>query len=136
ARHPGLVSRAALLSPVFQRTPDAQHAVLARANELSGGAAQLNAPLDRWVSKGGDPEIISQLQGYLWEVDQIGYATAYRAFASVNDAYELHYSEITCPVLVMTGRDDTNSRADMAEALGVVIPDARVEIIENHHHMI
>ena len=132
---PDLVTRAALLCPVFRRSPEARAAVLARAEEISVGRGGIDGPLSRWF---GDEtsRLRTKVAGWLRSVPQAGYAAAYRAFATGDAVYADRIGSITCPLLVLTAEGDANSNAAMTQALAALAPKGRAVVIAGHRHMV
>jgi pimeloyl-ACP methyl ester carboxylesterase len=132
---PDLVSRAALLCPVFRRTPEARAAVLARAEEISVGRGGIDGPLSRWF---GDEtsRLRTQVAGWLRSVPQAGYAAAYRAFATGDTVYADRIGKVACPLLVLTAEGDANSSAAMTQEMAGLAPKGRAVVIAGHRHMV
>jgi (E)-2-((N-methylformamido)methylene)succinate hydrolase len=132
---PDLVSRAAVLCPVFRRSPEARAAVLARAEEISVGRGGIDGPLSRWF---GDEtsRLRTKVAGWLRSVPQAGYAAAYRAFATGDAVYADRISSIKRPLLVLTAEGDANSSATMTHAMAAEAPEGRAVVIAGHRHMV
>lgn len=134
--HPALVSRVALLNPVFRRSAESRAAVEARAAEISRGEVDNTAPLARWFSRAAAERTArAATEGWLQAVSPEGYATAYAAFATGDDTYASRMGEINAPLLALTGSLDTNSTPDMARAIAQAAQNGTVKIIEGHRHM-
>ncbi|WP_135449852.1 MULTISPECIES: alpha/beta fold hydrolase [Tabrizicola] len=132
---PDLLTRAALLCPVFRRTPEARAAVLARAEEIAVGRGGIDGPLSRWF---GDQNgrLRTRVAGWLRSVPQAGYAAAYRAFATGDSIYADRIGLIRRPLLVLTADGDANSSAEMARQIATAAPRGRAVVIEGHRHMV
>ncbi len=137
ATEPSKLRRVALLNGVYKRTPLAREAVEARADEIFSGAFDREAPLERWFSpdeKGGDAyRLVHEL---LQQVDPGGYAAAYRAFATGDAVYSDSWPQVKAPALFLTGDDDKNSTAEMAEDMATAAPQGRAVVIRGHRHMV
>lgn len=132
---PALVTRAALLCPVFRRSPEARAAVLARAEEIAVGRGGIDGPLSRWF--GDEPSRLrTRVAGWLRSVPQAGYAAAYRAFAEGDTAYADRIAEIRQPLLVLTADGDANSSAGMTRQMADIAPQGQAVVIEGHRHMV
>lgn len=134
---PDLIKRMAMLNGVYKRTPEARAAVQARALELQNGKGDSSVPLDRWF--GDDPAfaaIAQQVKDWLSQVDLEGYATAYSAFAKGDEVYADRWSEVLCPALVLTGRDDLNSTAEMAEQMAQLAAQGKAVVLDGERHMV
>lgn len=135
--YPQRVSHALMMSGVFRRDEQAHRAVLLRARELAAGEAQLDSPLARWFGNNADETILrEQVGGWLAEVNLQGYAAAYQAFASGDRVYADRWQEIRCPVLVLTGKLDTNSSPQMAQEMAAAAPSGQAVIIDGARHMV
>jgi pimeloyl-ACP methyl ester carboxylesterase len=132
---PDLVTRAALLCPVFRRSPEARAAVLARAEEIAVGRGGIDGPLSRWF---GDEtsRLRTKVAGWLRSVPQAGYAAAYRAFATGDAVYANRIGGVRCPLLVLTAEGDANSSAAMTREMAGLALKGRAVVIEGHRHMV
>ena len=134
--YPNLVSRVALLNPVFRRSPEARAAVEARAAEISRGELDSATPLDRWFSRAASERAAREATaGWLRAVSPEGYATAYTAFATGDDTYANRIGDIQAPLLALTGSGDGNSTPAMARAIAEAAQNGTTKIIEGHRHM-
>lgn len=132
---PDLVTRAALLCPVYRRSPEARTAVLTRAEEIAVGRGGIDGPLSRWF---GDEtsRLRTKVAGWLRSVPQAGYAAAYRAFATGDTVYADRIGKITCPLLVLTAEGDANSNPEMTREMVAQARNGRAVVIEGHRHMV
>lgn len=132
---PDLVERAALLCPVFRRSPEARTAVLTRAEEISVGRGGIDGPLSRWF---GDEtsRLRTRVAGWLRSVPQAGYAAAYRSFAEGDAVYADRIGAISRPLLVLTAEGDANSSAEMTRTMAALAPSGHAVVIEGHRHMV
>lgn len=132
---PDLVRRVALLNGVHRRSEAERAAVLARADQIASGERSIEGPLARWF--GADhPAIRGQVAEWLSMVDQMGYATAYRAFAEGDCTYADRLAGIRCPALMLTGDGDANSSAAMTEHMSAAAPLGEAVIVSGHRHMV
>lgn len=137
ADYPELVRRVAVLNAVHRRTPEARAAVVARAEAMTAGTFDPAAPLDRWFTRDArDAAPRAQVARWLEQVDPAGYAAAYRAFATGDDAYADRWDSINCPALVLTADGDPNSTPDMTRLMAATAPRGRAVVIEGHRHMV
>jgi (E)-2-((N-methylformamido)methylene)succinate hydrolase len=133
--HPALLTRAALMCPVFRRSPEARTAVLTRAEEIAVGRGGIDGPLSRWFGDEAS-RLRVQVAGWLRSVPQAGYAAAYRAFATGDAVYADRVGAIPVPLLVLTAEGDTNSSPAMARAMAALAPQGRAVVITGHRHMV
>ncbi len=132
---PQRVRRLAVLNSVHERDDAARKAVEARAAEIAGGAAIDAEPaLTRWFGSELTP-LREQVERWLEAVDPVGYAAAYRIFASADRAYSGRLSGILCPALFATGELDANSTPAMAEAMAAGAIRGRSAVIAGARHM-
>jgi len=137
ATAPQRVERVALLNGVYRRSEAARQAVIARADEIARGHADITAPLDRWFTDTPQDQAIRQdVAAWLGAVDIGGYATAYGAFARGDATFADAFARISCPLLALTGSDDPNSTPDMAQSMAVAAPRGQAAVINGHRHMV
>jgi pimeloyl-ACP methyl ester carboxylesterase len=137
ATAPQRLRRVALLNSVHRRSEEARRAVTARASEIVSGTFDRQAPLARWFAPAErGSEAYSLVRGLLETVGASGYATAYKAFATGDSIYSDCWPRVTCPALFLTGSDDPNSTAQMAEEMARAAPCGRAVIIPGHRHMV
>ncbi|WP_414447986.1 alpha/beta fold hydrolase [Burkholderia sp. 22PA0099] len=137
ATRPDLVKRVAVLNGVYRRTEAAREAVLQRAAELRSGTIDVDTPLRRWFNSEEAQQVAaSKVASWLQSVSLPGYATAYTAFAGGDAVYADRWPAIACPALVLTGSDDPNSTATMAQQMAEAAQNGRAVVIENERHMV
>jgi pimeloyl-ACP methyl ester carboxylesterase len=137
ATRPDLVRRVAVLNGVYRRTEAAREAVLQRAAELRSGMIDVETPLRRWFNSEEAQQVAAgKVASWLKSVSLPGYATAYTAFARGDEVYADRWPAIACPALVLTGSDDPNSTATMAEQMAQAAQNGRAVVIENERHMV
>ncbi|MBY5931500.1 alpha/beta hydrolase [Tateyamaria omphalii] len=135
--YPHLTTQVALLNGVFCRDAKARSAVEARADAIRDGAITPHAPLARWFGdKPHEQAARDMVAGWLAAMDQVGYATAYSAFAQGDAVYADRYPNISCPFLAMTAADDPNSTPEMSRTMARTVRDGRAVIIPGHRHMV
>lgn len=126
------------LNAVYCRTEAARAAAEARADvlEKSGVTASIEATIARWFGPDDAARHDSHanvLRAMLDTVDPVGYARAYRIFATQDRAFEGRLQDLAMPALFLTGAEDPNSTPDMARAMAreaakgeaLIVPDAR-----------
>lgn len=135
--YPDRVSHALVMSGVYQRSEAAREAVVARAKALAKGEVQLDSPLGRWFSDESHEQLLRQKVGsWLQQVDIEGYARAYQAFAEGDLVYADRWSEMACPVLVITGELDANSSPEMTRQMAQAAPYGQAVVVANARHML
>lgn len=134
---PELVQRVALLNGVYRRDEQARAAVMARAAHIRAGKIDLDAPLDRWFADTPVERHARDLTAsWLRDVDPMGYATAYTAFAQGDATYAKRLEGVACPLLALTGADDPNSTPKMARQIAAITRNGRAVVIEGQRHMV
>ena len=138
--HPDRLVGLGLLSSVYARTPEQIAAVRSRhaIGEREGPAALVEAALESWFSASfrvDHPEEIEAVRQRLARNDPKSFLEAYRIFCEADVEIAGRLDEIRCPTLVFTGALDPGSTPAMAEAMGRLIPDARVRVLEKLRHM-
>lgn len=138
--HPERVERLALLSTVFERTPEQKKAVKDRYWATYRGDMEqvARAAIDRWFPedfRAGCPDEVEAVRHRLATNDWQHYLKAYGVFAD-GEADERHtLAAIRCPTLIATGELDPNSTPDMARAMVDILPDGRLKILPGLMHM-
>lgn len=138
--YPAAAAGLAILNSVYERTPQQQAAVVARAHQvaLDGPAANVEAALQRWFSdeyRRTHAAQLAALRQTLLNNDKFGYLTSYRLFAREDRYLSDQLGSIRVPVLVATGEYDSGSTPAMSKALAGKIPGARVAIVPGQKHM-
>jgi len=141
ARHPGDVGKLVLMSTVFRRTEAERHAVRARLAQAEGGdaLAGAQASVERWFSRAfieAEPNRVDAIRRRLLANRREDFLAAYRIFAGVDGVLPEAAPQIRCPVLVLTGDQDTGSTPRMAEELARSIPHAALRIVPGQKHML
>lgn len=135
--HPELTRRVAVLNGVHNRTEKARAAVEARSAEIDLGKIDIDTPLARWFGESESDQAARELvRGLLMDIDLSGYATAYRAFARGDQTFAQRWSEVTCPMLALTGDGDPNSTPEMSQAMATAAINGRAEVLVGHRHML
>lgn len=134
-KRPDLVPGVVALNAIYQREPDAQKSVLARASSLDGQTvADPTATLQRWF---GDIDTAERAAcgDWLRDVDPAGYRDAYRVFAAENGPNPHDLQALKCPALFVTGADEPNSTPAMSRAMANLAPRGQVEVLTGAAHM-
>ncbi len=137
ASFPERIIRVAYLNGVHRRDPVARAAVLARAAAIATIGVDKEGPLLRWFGDDPDSNRARELtRGWLGEIDQESYATAYGAFAGGDDVFCDCWADVKCPAMFLTGDGDPNSTPEMAETMATMAQDGWAKIIRGHRHMV
>lgn len=136
--HPGRALSVTAMNAVFCRTPEQIAAVMARVEEAAAPSRDWTRTIARWF---GDPipdrlrETAARIEGFLHEIDPVGYARAYRVFATSDATHRDRLSGLVPDALFLTGADDMNSSVAMSQAMAAMAPKGRVGIVPNERHM-
>ena len=137
ASFPEKIRRVALVNGVFRRDPSAKAAVLARAASIEVDGIDIHGPLKRWFGEDAASVAARDLtERCLLAMKTDAYATAYRAFAGGDETYADCWPSVTCPALFLTGADDPNSTAAMAQAMAALTPKGVAKVVSDHRHMV
>lgn len=141
AARPQRVTRLALLSTVFRRSPDEARAVLARldaaATQDPEAAAQVS--LARWFTPGFQarrPERVASIGQRLLRNNPPHFLAAYRVFALGDPVLAQAAPGIACPALVMTGEEDVGSTPRMTRELAAALPRGQARVVPGQRHML
>ena len=135
-RHPAKVKAVAALNAIHGRDADAKATVKLRANKLDGRTiADPTATLIRWFGADVSPQRMA-CEEWLRNANPAGYRDAYRVFATEDGAAEADLNAIQCPVLCLTGKEESNSTPDMSRKISQLTPNGRAEIIDGAAHML
>lgn len=138
--YPERVRRMILLNAIFNRTSAQRSAVLARVQAVrsDGFLGSIEPALDRWFSPTfatAEPQVVAGVRTRLERNDAVAYANAYAVFAVADGELCERVGEICCPTLVVTGRDDQRSTAEMSIALAAAMSAAQARIIDRARHL-
>ncbi|WP_018391087.1 alpha/beta fold hydrolase [Ancylobacter sp. FA202] len=138
--HPARVRAVAALNAVFCRTPEQRAIVTARAGALDaeGRAASHAAAVARWFGAPVPPELeasAAQVTALLAAGDPVGYARTYALFAASDAAHRDRLSSLALPALFMTADGDGNSTPAMSQAMAMLAPQGRAEVLAGARHM-
>ncbi len=135
---PERVERLALLDtgihPLKEGEPAKRAEIVAFARENG-----MRALADRWLpgmvhpDRHGDAALMGALTEMVMRRDPEEHALQIAALLGRPDA-SLYLSQITCPTLLMVGRQDVWSPIAQHEAMLALLPDARLAIIEDAGH--
>ncbi len=135
ARAPSHVCAVAALNAVFERTPEADAAVRARAASFDETRAPDPSPtLHRWFGDAASPERTA-CETWLRNVDPRGYKLAYTAFAEARGPSRTALRSLSRPALFATGALEPNSTPKMSRDMAALAPRGRALVVEGAAHM-
>lgn len=101
-----------------------------------GMQAIVTPTLERWFTpafRASAPVQVARIGTIVGNTPVNGYVGCAHAVVSIDLTDQLH--RITCPVLVIVGRDDVATTPAMAEAIAKAIPDAQLVVIDAAAHL-
>ncbi|CAB5511316.1 alpha/beta fold hydrolase [Achromobacter anxifer] len=141
AARPQRVTRLALMSTVFRRSPDETRAVLARleaaATQDPEAAAQVS--LQRWFTpafQARRPERVASIGQRLVRNNRAHFLAAYRVFALGDPVLAQAAPHIACPALALTGELDVGSTPRMTRELAGALPHGKAQVVPGQRHML
>ncbi len=136
ARHPQRVARLALLG--VNRAPEDARRQTVRDRAQKVRADGMGAIVDSVIASAlsahtreQSPGVVDTVRGLLAGQDPEGYARSCEAVAASSGA---DLARITCPVLLVAGRDDTVSPPAASQKMADELADARVIVLERCGH--
>jgi len=134
-QNPDLVLGVGALNAIFERTPAAAQAILARAARLDGvSQTDPSVALERWFGQAASSARVA-CGDWLRAADPAGYRAAYTTFAHEDGPTRATLENLACPALFMTGSLEPNSTPDMSYAMAQLAPLGRAMIVEGAAHM-
>lgn len=137
--YPELCRAIVPMNAIYKRSDKAKAAVQQRASQLNElSHADACAPISRWFgdSPTEQDKFHAQLcRDWLLNANLEGYAAAYKVFAEEDGPSITTLSNLTMPVLYITGELDLNSNIAMTQEMAKISPDAEAVIIKDSRHM-
>ncbi len=137
--YPELCRAIVPLNAIYKRSDEAKTAVRERASQLNKlSHADACAPISRWFGDSPSEQDMLHAQlcrDWLLTANLDGYAAAYRVFAEEDGPSTTTLSNLTMPVLYITGELDLNSNVAMTQEMAKFSPKAEAVIIKGSRHM-
>lgn len=138
--HPQRVRRLVAMNAVYERTIGQRAAVLDRAAEIErdGPRGAADRAVARWFGEDPEPALrlqAAQVRDWLESADPLGYARAYRIFASSDAVHVGRLPALPMPTLYLTGELDANSSPAMSERMAAATPRGRALTLPGERHM-
>jgi 3-oxoadipate enol-lactonase len=136
--HPGVFTSLTLADST-SRWPESALAVFAERAQtaLTEGMEPLVAStLGRWFTPAfhqSNPAEVARVAAMIRATPPVGYAASCAAIPRVNTTARLR--EITCPILVIVGRDDPGTPVEMSRTIHDNAPGSTLVIIDNAAHL-
>ena len=139
-KYPKMVNALIPINIVYNRTKEERARVLKRAQEVIelGEIGNVEPALKRWFEGKNTPaeqSKIAKVGLWLSQSPPFGYGRAYRLFALSDQAFVNKLSQLTMPVLYLTGDDDPNSTPEMSEQMSKLTPQGKFHSIKGEAHM-
>jgi len=140
-KYPHKVKALVPISMVFNRSTESQLEALERANQVLKNKKITNVEhtLNRWFSKNKDNEEkgkIAKVKKWLESSNPQGYGLTYRLFALSDKVFLNKLSNLSCPVLYLTGDDDPNSTPEMSRRMAELTRQSEFSSVEDEAHML
>ena len=142
ALYPKSIKGVIAISGVYQRSPEAVAAVLARAQQLATSPPDHDSSystLIRWFGENPSNEhrrMAEQCQNWLNQSSRAGYAAAYSVFAAQSGVKTESLEKLAIPCLFITGTNDPNSTPRMSEQMAQAVQAGEACIINEARHML
>lgn len=138
--HPLRVRRLVALNAVYDRSGEQRAAVTERAREIErvGPQSAAGRAISRWFGDHPAAELagrVDMVKHWLEHADPIGYARAYRIFATGDRIHVGRLGTLRMPVLYLTGDLDPNSSPAMSRRMASETPDGRAISLPGERHM-
>jgi 3-oxoadipate enol-lactonase len=136
ANAPGRVGSLALCCTSAKLGPPEGWADRARAVRANGTGSVADAVISRWLTPAHAkrfPEQIASLRQMFADIPDEGYAACCGAIERMDLTGDL--PKITAPTLVIAGAEDPATPPEDGQRIAELIPDARLEIVENAAHL-
>lgn len=138
ATHPGLVSALVLCDTTAWYGPDAERTFRKRAEGVinDGIESIRNAQASRWFSdsfRRENPELVASTMDKLMSTNLQGYIATMEGLGHMDLRAKL--GRVTCPTLVLVGRDDESTPPGMAEEIHRGVPDSKLVAIDHGRHL-
>ena len=136
--HPGVFSSLTLADTTSRWPPEASQTFAERVQiAITRGMEPLvEATLGRWFTPSfhrSHPAAVARVGDMIRTTPVAGYAGCSDAIPRVNTTARLH--EISCPILVMVGKDDPGTPVAMSQAIHENAPGSQLVIIESAAHL-
>jgi pimeloyl-ACP methyl ester carboxylesterase len=129
ADRPDVVRSLTLVATVAERSPEERAAVQAR---LRAAETDLDASFGSALARWGNDAVAPVLRAN----DRESYLACYRVFATADVECAPLYSELTMPVLAITGSEDPGSTPAMSAAIAAACPRGEVAIVPGARHLL
>ncbi len=139
-RHHARLSGLILLNAVHDRSPEQARTVRERyeANLADGVDNAVRSGAQRWFKPRDYESHAAEIEDNLNLIRDGDFAAkckAHRVFATSDAEVTGKLGVISCPVLVMTGEEDTGSTPEMSCKMAGAIPNAELQILDGQHHL-
>ena len=138
ARHPYLLRGLVIANSTSYYPPEAKSMWAQRIAtvETQGMASLVDAIMGRYFTdrfRAAFPEEAARIRALVEQSDPVGYAGCCAALGSLDLRAEL--ARVSCPVLVIAGREDAGAPLAMSQAIVDCIAGASLQVIEEASHL-
>ncbi|MGJ9384353.1 alpha/beta fold hydrolase [Salipaludibacillus sp. CF4.18] len=139
--YPEKVKTLTLMNVVADRNEDEHQAILRRVQQVKrdGHLTTVDKAIERWFNPNyisENPKVINNVKSRLQHNEHHSYLKAYNVFATSDQELWPQLSQITKPVLILTGENDVGSTAEMARKMDMRLPQSELVIIPKYRHML
>jgi pimeloyl-ACP methyl ester carboxylesterase len=126
-----------IIASVYKRSDEQIKKVKNRYKKTCEGKGISKDSIHRWFSQKyleNNPEVYHFFFDILNKKKNENFLPAYKLFVE-SDSYNIDFSNIDMPTLIMTGKHDVGSTPEMSKKLLQEITDSELYIIPNAKHM-
>lgn len=137
---PSRLQSLVIMNSVYKRSTDQKLGVYGRALQvaMNGIGETAEAATQRWFSERfrvEQTELVETIRDQLLHNDHNSYLRSYSIFAMSDELSTGSLTELSCPVLIITGELDVGSTPEMTQALAQDIPNAKAVVVPGQRHM-
>jgi len=135
--HFNRINKLVIIASVYKRSDEQIKKVKNRYKKTCEGKGISKDSIHRWFSQKyleNNPEVYHFFFDILNKKKNENFLPAYKLFVE-SDSYNIDFSNIDMPTLIMTGKHDVGSTPEMSKKLLQEITDSELYIIPNAKHM-
>ena len=131
------INKLVIIASVFKRSGEQIEKVKNRYKKICEGKSIAKDSIHRWFSQKyleQNPDVYEYFFDILNNKKDENFLPAYKLFVE-SDSYNIDFSSIDIPTLIMTGKNEVGSTPEMSTKLHQEIPNSELYIIPNAKHM-
>jgi len=131
------INKLVIIASVFKRSEEQIEKVKNRYKKICEGKSITKNSIHRWFSQKyleQNPDVYDYFFDILNKKKDENFLPAYKLFVE-SDSYNIDFSSIDIPTLIMTGKNEVGSTPEMSTKLHQEIPNSELYIIPNAKHM-